>query len=137
MSIAAVVTGGFGTFAGVRFIPTLGYLSDSTPIPVPAISSGGGGKRKKKYKDFAPDPSKARQALGDFREELALKRQRESQVEIALKKQEAISADKRAEKLTADGRIHEAAKERELAIRLDAERREEEEFMVLLLMMAS
>lgn len=61
MTISAIITRGYGTFAGVQYIPTRGYL----PGVAPPIDSGGGyagtkGKKTnkllfEKYPDFEPN----------------------------------------------------------------------------------
>lgn len=51
MSISTVITRGYGSFAGVKFIPTRGYSSSNAPPPIVIVTpvvGGGGDKRKKK-----------------------------------------------------------------------------------------
>lgn len=48
MSIATVITLGYGSFAGVQFIPTLGYGAfGETPTPAPTQPPTSGGKARK------------------------------------------------------------------------------------------
>lgn len=66
MSVGRILTLGFGSFGGVRFLPTIGYAAGAVPSVVVTTQPSGVGHAKPpliRFSDLSPD---SRQSTADF-----------------------------------------------------------------------